>query len=148
MGSRVRRPETETIAISQGDSITVKKFLTAGEFRALVRTATRTIRVDAATVLDGKDIALDIDPTESGIATVIAYLLDWTFTDFDGRPIVIRDQPPAAVRAALDAIDADSYMEVQRAIQEHDKTMRAYVAAEKKMTLGASTPEPILRSVG
>lgn len=148
MGSRVRRPETETIAISGGDSLTVKKFLTAGEFRELVRAATKPLRLDAATAASGKDLSFEIDPTESGVATVMAYLLDWTFTDFDNRPVVIRDQPPSVVRAALDAIDAESYMEVQRAIQEHDKSMRAFVAAEKKMTSGASMPEPILQSVG
>jgi len=148
MGSRVRRPEIDTIPISRGDSITVKKFLTAGEFRELVRAATKPVRLDAATAASGKDLAFEIDPTESGVATVMAYLLDWTFTDFDGRPVVIRDQPPAVVRAALDAIDAESYMEVQRAIQEHDQSMRAFVASEKKMMSGATTPAPILQSVG
>ena len=146
--SRVRRPETEILSISQGDTITVKKFLTAGEFRELIRASTKPVRMDAATAAAGKDLSFEIDPTESGIAMILAYLLDWTFTDFDGRPVVIRDQPRAVVRAALDAIDADSYMEVQRAIQEHDKSVRAYVAAEKKMPSGSETPGPILQSVG
>jgi len=136
------------LPISGGDSLTVKKFLTAGEFRELIRASTKPVRLDATTAATGKDLSFEIDPTESGIAMILAYLLDWTFTDFDGRPVVIRDQPRAVVRAALDAIDADSYMEVQRAIQEHDKSVRAYVAAEKKMPSGASVPERISQFVG
>lgn len=148
MASRVRRPETEVLTISDGDSLVVKKFLTAGEFRELIKHATRPVRMDAALVKSGRDVALEIDPTESALATVLAYLVDWSFVDFDGRPIVIRDQPPEVVRAALDSLDADSYLEVQRAIQEHDRVMRAFVAEEKKMKSGATTPEPILQSVG
>ena len=148
MASRIRRPEIEILPISDGDALTVKKFLTAGEFRELVRASTRSVRVDQATAASGKDIALEIDPTESALATILAYLVDWTFTDFDGRPIVIRDQPVAVVRAALDSIDAASYIEVQKAIQAHDKEMRAFVAEEKKMRFGATPPVPILESVG
>jgi hypothetical protein len=146
--SRVRRPETEILPISQGDTITVKKFLTAGEFRELIRAATKPVKIDASTGAPGKDLAFEIDPTESGVATVLAYLLDWTFTDFDGRPLVIRHQPRSVVRAMLDLIDSDSYMEVQRAIQEHDKTMRAFAESEKKMTSGETRREPTLQSVG
>lgn len=146
MASRVRRPDIETLPISGGDTLTVKKFLTAGEFRALVRSVTKPVTLDAGGV-PGHDISLEIDPIESGVATVLAYLLDWTFTDFDGRPLVIKDQPPAVVRAALDAIDADSYMEVQKAIQAHDQTMRAFAAMEKKTGAGSPTPVPTLPSV-
>lgn len=130
--------------------LTVKKYLTAGEFRELVKSTTKPVRISQAqaTAALGKDLPLEIDPTEGALAMVVAYLLDWTFTDFDGRPLVIRDQPPAVVRAALDAIDAESYLEVQRAIQEHDKTIRAYVAAEKKMMSGPTTPAPTSPFVG
>ena len=41
----------------------------------------------------------------------MAYLLDWTITN-DGRPVVIRDQPADVVRAVLDALDYDSFMEI------------------------------------
>lgn len=148
MGSRVRRPELDVLPIAGGDTITVKRFLTAGEFRTLMRAATKPVRLDMATASAGHDVMLEIDPTESGVATVLAYLIDWTFTDFDGRPLVIRDQPAAVVRGLLDAIDAQSYKDVQRAIQAHDQTMRAYVAAEKKTTAGATTPDPTSPSVG
>lgn len=148
MGSRVRRPEIDTIAISGGDTLTVKRYLTAGEFRELIRASTKPVRVDAASAASGKDLMFEIDPSQSMLSMILAYLLDWTFTDFDGRPVVIKDQPPSVVRAALDAIDAESYMEVQKSIQDHDKAMRAFAAAEKKMTSGETTPAPTLQSVG
>jgi len=148
MGSRVRRPDIDVLPLTDGDTITVKRFLTAGEFRALIKMATKPVHVDAGRAANGQDLTFEVDPTESGIGVVLAYLLDWTFTDFDGRPLVIRDQPTAVVRAALDAIDAASYMEVQRAVQAHDQTMRAYIASEKKTTLGATAPAPISPSVG
>lgn len=144
MGSRVRRPDTDVLEISGGDTLTVKRFLTAAEFRELVKASTKPVRIGAGAAAD---VALEIDPTESGLAIVLAYLLDWTFTDFDGRPLVIRDQPRAVVRAALDLIDAESYMEVQRAIQAHDTAVRAYADAEKKMSPGAPLHARTLRSV-
>jgi hypothetical protein len=108
----------------------------------------KPITVDGRVNGHGGDLSFEVDPTESALAIVLAYLLDWTFTDFDGRPILIRDQPPAVVRAALDAIDAASYMDVQRTIQAHDSAMRAYVALEKKTMSGSPRPEPTSGSVG
>jgi len=124
--------------ISGGDTLTVKRYLTAAEFRGVIKASTKAVRLDATT--PRSDMQLEVDPTESGIATILAYLLDWTFTDYDGRPLVIRDQPVTVVRAALDAIDADSYMEVQRAIQAHDTAIRAHLAEEKKT--GRTNSEP------
>ena len=147
MGSRVRKPESDVIDISQGDRLVVKKYLTAGEFRELLRASTKPVALDAAAAARG-DLAMEIDPTESGVAMVLAYLLDWTFTDSDGRPLVIHDQPRGVVRAALDMIDAESYMEVQRAIQMHDRAMKVALAEEKKISIGPKSPDPILQSVG
>jgi hypothetical protein len=127
------------LTISGGDTLTVKRFLTAAEFRELIRASTKPVRLGAST--PAADVSMEVDPTESGLATVLAYLVDWTFTDFDGRPLVIRDQPRAVVRGFLDVIDAESYMEVQRAIQDHDTAVRKFAESEKKMTPGARGPE-------
>ena len=148
MGSRVRRPDLEVLPISGGDTLTVKKFLTAGEFRQLIKSASKPLRVDAAAIASGRDMAVEFDSADTGLALIVAYLVDWTFTDFDARPLVIRDQPPAVVRALLEAIDADSYLEVQHAIELHDRTMKATIAAEKKTMSSSSPSAPTLRSVG
>lgn len=147
MGSRVRRPETDILTISGGDTLTVKRFLTAGEFRVLMRAATKPIHLDAGAT-PSVDLEIELDPTETAVAMVLAYLLDWTFTDYNGSPLVIRDQPTAVVRGLLDAIDAQSYLEVQQAIQAHDQAVRAFIAAEKKTSSGATAPAPTSPSVG
>lgn len=142
MASRIRRPETETLVISGGDTLTVKRFLTAGEFRQLLQRAMRPLQLDPKTASNGHDLKFEVDPTEVGLATTLAYLLDWSFTDYDGRPVLIRDQPIEVVRGALDSLDADSYLEVQRAIQAHDTAVRAWIAMEKKTSTGSEPPAP------
>ena len=112
-----------------------------------MRAATKPIHLDAGAAPSG-DLAIELDPTENGVAMVLAYLLDWTFTDFDGPPLVIRDQPAAVVRGLLDAIDAGSYMEVQQAIQAHDQTRSARFRGGKKNEHGATAPAPTSPSVG
>ena len=141
MSIRMRRQATDRLPLSRGDSLLVKRFLTAGETRDMLRAAMKPIPVTpgAATI--------ELDPIAASEALVLAYLLDWTFADADGRPLVIADQPPAAVRAVLAAIDGDAYLEVQRAIQDHQAATAAALAAEKKTASGAATPDRILASV-
>ena len=135
MGSRVRRPEVERLELSRGDFAIVKRYLTAGEYRQMLRESTKPIALrpgtDALTFQKGA--TMELDPVAAGLALVAAYLLDWSFTDPDGRPIVIADQPGHVVRAALDRIDADAYMELQRVIQTHQSNMEAEAELEKKI---------------
>lgn len=150
MSSRVRRPEVTRLELSRGDWLLVKKYLTAGEYRALLQASGKPVTVGPPT-LDGppaSTVGIDVDLVAAGLATVLAYLLDWSFTDADDRPLVIADQPPAVVRAAMDAIDGDAYMEVQKAIQAHQNAVAAEVAAEKKILIGAPRSVSTLTSVG
>src|SRR5262245_2082346 len=143
MGSpRIRRPDVDVVPIDGGDTLTLKKYLTAAELRTMIRASTRPVKFDASMV-NGKDVALEIDPTENGLAMILAYLVDWTFTDFDGKPIVIRDQPESVVRAALDAIDADTYVLVNHAVQVHDTAMKRAIEHEKKVPSGPTPSGPI-----
>jgi hypothetical protein len=112
MSIRMRRPETDRLDLTQGDHLVVKRDLTAGEFRDYLRAST-------------KPGAWELDPLAAGMALVLAYLLDWSFQDADGKPLVITDQPPETVRAVLDHLDHESYMEVQRAVQAHQAAREA-----------------------
>ena len=149
MSIRVRRPTTERLELSDGDSITVKRDLTAGEYRDLMRASTRPLQV---TPSDGVAAAtastVELDPIAAGLATVLAYLLDWTFLDADGKPLVIADQPPEVVRALLANIDSDAYMEVQKVILDHQARRAAVLAEEKKTRTGAPISGGTLVSVG
>jgi len=144
MGIRVRRPSTDRLELTEGDFLIVKQDLTAGEYRDLIRAATRPVTVTG----DKATPALELDPIAAGFATVLAYLLDWSFTDADGRKIPIADQPVAVVRAALDNIDSDAYMEVQKAIQDHQARRAAALAEEKKTRTTATDSARTLQSVG
>jgi hypothetical protein len=127
MSIRVRRPATERLELTREDFLIVKQELTAGETRDLMRASSKP------------GPGLELDPIAAGVALVVAYLLDWSFTDADGRPLTIADQPATVVRAALDAIDSDAYLEVQQAISDHHAAMAAR-RAEQKKTPSGSTP--------
>lgn len=121
MSVRMRKPETVKIDISQGDWLLVKKHLTAGENRAQFA---RMIRY-------GTDGA-KLDPVLVGHSKIVAYLLDWSVTDADGKPVVIRDQPEDVIAAALDALDIESFKEILAAVEAHDDAMSEARAEEKK----------------
>jgi hypothetical protein len=130
MSARVRIPETVILPISQGDSITVKKHLTAGEFRAFAR---------ATYAIDRAGTQVEANPIDIAIAKILTYLLDWTLTDHADRPLVIWQQPADVVTAALNAIDPECYAEILQAITAHETAMRALRLEKKTAPAGAPT---------
>lgn len=145
MAIRVRRPATARLELSEGDYLVVKQDLTAGETRELARASTRPVRLAGP----GEPTpTLELDPFANAVATVMAYLLDWSFQDADGRKIVIADQPTAVVRAALDNIEAEAFMEVAQAILAHQTARAAALAEEKKTRPGPLSSDRTLTSVG
>ena len=118
MGSRFVRPETTILSLSNGDTLTVKRELTAGDTRARNK---RSSFIDEA----GE---VKLDRWLHGVATITAYLLDWSFTDDHGRPVPIRGLDAVSLEAVLDGLDTDSYVEILRAIETHE----AAVDTEKK----------------
>lgn len=135
MRSRMRRPETVRIDISDGDYLIVKKHLTAGEQRGMFA---RMIRDERDTV----------NPLKVGMSQILAYLLDWSLIDLDGKPVKIADQPESAVQAALDAIDVESFDEILTAIKQHEAAMKAEREKEKKQRDGGHESSAISPSVG
>ena len=136
MSIRMRRPATARLELSQGDHLIVKQDLTAGEYRDYLRASTKP------------GATWELDPLASGVALVTAYLLDWSFCDADGKPLTIADQPREVVTAILDHLDADAYMDVQRAIQAHQAARAETLEAEKKTSAGSPSPDRILTSAG
>jgi hypothetical protein len=133
MASRLVRPETRKLEISEGDWLLVKKRLTNGEVQSAYSRMYR--------VMNGTG-TLQVDPVMTGLSMVVAYLVDWSLTDDDARQIVIREQDPETVIAALQAIDHDSFVEIRDAISAHETAMTAEREAQKKMRRGA-TPSPV-----
>jgi hypothetical protein len=118
----MRNPETVRLSLSRGDWVLVKKYLTAGETR---RAYTRTLK----TVINGEKVALD--PMQIGRSQMVEYLLDWSFEDAAGAPILIRDASPDTIAAALDALDPDAYLEVLRAVETHEAAVQVERDLEK-----------------
>lgn len=131
MPSRFVRPDTTTLRISQGDTLTVKRRLNAGEQRALFA------RMYIATV----EGALKVNPLQSGLSLVLAYLIDWSLVDADGTRVAILDRPLVDVTATLDALDPDAFGEIKDAIEAHDDAVREARSIEKKRPAG-ETPSP------
>jgi hypothetical protein len=141
MGARYRKQEAIRLELEGGDWLLVKKHLTAGEQR------------DAnANILSGPGGTFkagerpDIDPRKIGIAQAVAYLIDWSLTDNDDRPLVIRDQPSSVVIAMLENQTPESLVEVLAAIDRHDDAMIAERDQEKKDRTGGVSPALIFTS--
>lgn len=120
--SRVVIPETTRLDLSRGDWLIVKKRLNAGENRAMRK---RGLNADGV-----------VDRFEAGVATVLAYLLDWSFTDPSGKPLAIRDKTSRDIEDAVDALDPESYTEILRAIEAHETRQQQEREAEKNAQAG------------
>ena len=135
MGSRYRKQEEMRLELSGGDWLLVRKHLTAGEERDA---QARVIR--AGTFKPGEKPELDLE--HLGIAQAVSYLIDWSITDADDRPIHIRDQAYAFVFAALRNQTPESLREILEAIQAHDAAMTAEREFQKKDRAGTIARSP------
>lgn len=136
MRSRLIGPHTTTLTLSDGDWILVKSRLNAGEHR----------RAFAALSRLTPDGQRTVDPLQTGQALILAYLLDWSFTDEDGTRIAIRGRPDAEVSAALDAIDFESWCEIKDAVERHQTDQEAASTARKNIPAGEprlAAPSPL-----
>ena len=94
MGSRYRKQEEVRLDLTGGDWLLVRKHLTAGEERDAHAKV-----IKAGTMRSGERPELDLE--HLGIAQAVSYLLDWSITDADDKPIRIRDASYPFVFAAL-----------------------------------------------
>jgi hypothetical protein len=131
--SRFPPPTVKVLHISQGDTITVRTRLNAGESRVAYARMMRT----------GADGELVVDRTKQPLALILAYLVDWSLVDDAGQLVEIRRQPEEVVIAALDALDTDSYLEIKTAIEAHDLAILQARLELKKNPDGASESSAI-----
>jgi hypothetical protein len=134
MSIRMHRPETTRLQLTCDDWLIVKKRLTAGEARdAFARMVTRMQAGERA----------QLDPRLVGVSRVAAYLVDWSFQDDTGAPLVIKEQPTDLVIDILGAIADDAYAEVLQAVDAHIEQMDREREALKKTPIGAPASSPI-----
>lgn len=119
--NRFVKPDTVRLSISDGDWLEVKKRLTAGEYRERL----------AREYVQGDDQKLRADLRQSGIALIVAYVVDWSLTD-DGRVVPFSED-------ALRAVDIDTFREILRAVEAHDEADEAARSAEKNAPAGTNS---------
>jgi hypothetical protein len=138
--SRFVRPETKTLSLSDGDTITVRRRLNLGQQR-------EAFDKMAYEHEDGKP--LRANPLKVGVAMVSAYLVDWSIVDFDGRHVAILDKSEDKLIEILNDMDPEDFEEIRAAIDTHVDAERAARAAEKNAQNGAvessaTSPSPVV----
>jgi hypothetical protein len=126
MTSRFARPDTLTLSISNGDTLTVKRRLNA---------------VDSRRMRAMQDL-----PTLAEAAVIMAYLVDWSLVDDSGKRVVIDGTSSMTLAAALDNLDEDAFDEISAAVAAHAAAMKAEREQEKKLTTRKRSGDPILPS--
>lgn len=139
--ARVTRPETHTLTLQSGETLTVKKRLNAGERREMIA----AMRDPVTNRMDG---------LLSGRATALAYLLDWNLKDdISGEPLLMKDPktgqrlPNADISSIMDSLDSDDAKEIERLCDEWDDKMLAERKEEKKIPTGKPSSEQSSGSV-
>jgi hypothetical protein len=116
-----------TAAEEDAQFIDVKAELNAGEqrhvFTDLVREA-------------NSGEAMKLDPARIGITKLVAYLLGWSFVDFQGQPVPITED-------AINLLDTDTFRELVEAVDWHEEQVEAARAARKNGRSGESTSPAI-----
>lgn len=133
---RMLAPETTRLELSDGEWVLVKKRLNAGEHRRMLERA--------ADIVDGRAV---VNPLRIGQAMLLAYLVDSSLTDPDGKPFAIRNQPEEVVLSALNLLPSESQIELQDAIAAHVERVRDELDSQKKITSGSNAPAPTYASV-
>jgi hypothetical protein len=120
MGDFVR-PEVVRLSLSGNRWIDVKKRLNAGESRKMFARVVKDMTPGEKTTLD---------PEFVGLTKLLAYVLGWSFTDDDGKPVPFST-------GALDNLDPDVYAEMIKAIDSHIEAQDEARSAEKNELAGA-----------
>lgn len=133
MGTRSRfgLPDVTVLPLTDGDTLTVKRRLTAGEQRAMFARMYHTVGG-----------VTRVNQLQVPSATIVAYLVDWTLTDGHGQPVSVRGLPPEDVAGILDSLTPEDFKEIADAIDAHSEAMEAFRAAEKKTRPGAAASKP------
>lgn len=133
---RFATSDTRTLTLSDGETLTVKARLTHGEVQQMFS------RMYA--MQDGQTVVVP----HSTDALIVAYLVEWSAKDEQGRHVSLRGLPPADVQDRLNALEHDAVLEIRDAIKQHEQAMRDEVGALKKTAGGEIASAPTLQSVG
>jgi hypothetical protein len=130
--NRFVQPDIVRLTLSDGDYIDIKKELNAGETRRVFGRMVKDMRAGESAMLD---------PEQVGLTRIVEYLVGWSFTDGEGRPVDLSE-------GAINNLDQDTYREIADAIKAHEEKIDAEREARKNGKAGTRPSEAISASVG
>lgn len=139
MESYFVRPDVKILPIFNGETITVKAKLNTGEHRALLATMS---------IVTKETGELTPNYMQIGIAKVVAYLVDWSLKDENGKPVSLREQngnlkSRDEVTLIVDTLDLVRFGDIREAVEKHIAALEAAEAIEKNGQGGASASPAI-----
>jgi hypothetical protein len=135
--SRIVAPETTRLPLTDDDWIEVKATLSYGDAVKSRAMLVKDVRPDG-------HVTPNFELVE--VAQVLAYLVDWSFVDGQGKKIPI--DTPEQKRSALFALDEPTVKELTAAIGVHATRVEAEQAARKNGQSGEIPSSMISPSVG
>lgn len=132
-GAAVKLPLTD------GDWVLVRAELTYGQQRRLASAGLSG--VPAALAEQGQGEALSVDLAAYDLERLATWLMDWSFTDADGAPVVVS-------RPAIESLHPDTAAEVQQALDAHIEALEGKKAAPAPPSKPAATSSSASASAG
>ena len=129
--SRFVHPQEKTLTLANGDTLTVRRRLTAGEQLDMFERLYLPPKHNPHPTGNGR---MQLNPVQTGLALIVAYVLDWSLCDESGTRVIIRGEPIDVVEAAIRQLDPDDFNEVKQAIEAHDAEVKAASDRKKKGT--------------
>ena len=107
-------------AVTKPEWIEVKTSLPAGELKRLDHSGLRRLKPAEGKKYGDADLQLEIvmEMEEAEIAKILAWVADWSFTDWNEKPILIS-------RANLRSLDIEAYNSVKDAVDNHTEAQDA-----------------------
>ena len=131
------RPATARVALPDGEWIEVKQRLTIGEERRQQASVIKEVRTDGRVTPDLEML---------GKAETLAYLVEWSLRDEDGR--VVRIDTDARKSAAIDSLSPEAFRLISEAITAHVERMAAERDVQKNVMDGVNALSTTSPSVG
>ena len=114
-------PDSVRLSLSDGDWIEVKAELNAGEQRHLFAGLVKSMKPGVAT---------ELDPEQVGKTKLLSYIVDWSLRDANGAKVPVTS-------ASLDALEVDTYQELNTVIDAHEEAIEKARAERKNSQAGA-----------
>jgi hypothetical protein len=107
-------PSEVRLELTEGDWVLVKERLDFGETQAL----TAATLAQSGNLAGGETPTLRLDLAGYKLERLSAYLLDWSFTDLGGNPVLV-------TRATIAALDPATADEIDAALDRHLEALGA-----------------------